>query len=108
MQTKLPTIVATLTLSAVSLLAQSPQTLKGTVSDSMCGAKHMMSNLSAAQCTRGCIKHGADYALVSGSKVYTMKGDKAQFDKYAGQNVTVKGTISGDTVTVTSITGTKS
>lgn len=108
MQTRLMTAIATLTLGAASLFAQSAQTLTGTVSDSMCGAKHMMPNASAAECTRGCVKHGADYALVSGSKVYTLKGNKAQLDKYAGQNVTVKGTVSGTTVTVSSITSAKS
>jgi hypothetical protein len=36
-----------------------------------------------------------------------LKGDKAQFDKFAGQNVTVKGTLSGSTVTVESIAAAK-
>jgi hypothetical protein len=88
--------------------SQSSQTLTGTVSDSMCGAKHMMANLSAAQCTRECVKQGSDYALVVNGKVYTLKGDAKQIDQYAGQNVTVTGTVSGDTVTVKSISAAKS
>ena len=56
-----------------------------------------------AQCTLACVKHGSDFALVSGDKVYTLKGDKSQFDKFAGQNVTVKGKVDGKTLTVDTI-----
>jgi hypothetical protein len=35
--------------------------------------------------------------------VYTLKGDTKQIDEYARQNVTVTGSVSGDTVTVKSI-----
>jgi hypothetical protein len=40
---------------------------------------------------------------VVGKKVYTLKGDKSELDKYAGEKVTVKGTVSGDTVTAQSV-----
>jgi hypothetical protein len=101
-------VLAGLLLSAFAGLSQSAQTLTGTVSDAMCGAKHMMTNVTPAQCTRECVKQGSDYALVSGSKVYTLKGDTRQIDKYAGQSVTVTGSVSGDTVTVKSISAAKS
>jgi hypothetical protein len=78
-------------------------TLTGIVSDSMCGAKHMAKDKSAADCTRECIKSGSDYALVVGSKVYTLQGDKAQIDKLAGERATVKGKVSGNSVVVESI-----
>jgi len=45
---------------------------------------------------------------VVGSKVYTLKGDRAQIDKFAGQKVTIKGETSGDTITVKSISTLKS
>src|SRR3981081_2379453 len=90
------------------LFAQAAQTITGTVSDAMCGAHHMMKDATAAQCTRECVKQGSDYALVSGSKVYTLKGDKAQFDKFAGENVVVKDKVSGTTISVDSITASKS
>ena len=69
----------------------------------MCGKTHMMKGESAAQCTRECVKSGSDYALVVGDKVYTLKGDKAAIDKFAGANVIVKGKLSGSTVTMESI-----
>ena len=94
-------------LSTVAASAQSNQTLTGTVSDTMCGAHHMMQGKTPAQCTRECVKQGSDFALVSKDKVYTLKGDKVQLDKFAGQNVVVKGTMSGSTMTVESIAAAK-
>lgn len=89
------TFLPGLLMTAAAVFSQSGQTLTGTVSDTMCGAKHMMTNVSPAQCTRECVKQGSDYGLVSGGKVYTLKGDAKQIDKYAGQTVTVMGDISG-------------
>jgi len=108
MQIKLIAPVAALALGAASLFAQAAQTITGTVSDAMCGAHHMMKDATTAQCTRECVKRGSDYALVSGGKVYTLKGDKAQFDKFAGESVVVKGKVSGVTISVDSITASKS
>ena len=108
MYRRICTILAGILLSTAGALSQSPQTLTGTVSDSMCGAKHMMTNVTPSQCTRECVKQGSDYVLVSGGKVYTLKGDAKEIDKYAGQNATVTGSISGDIVTVKSISPVKS
>ena len=78
-------------------------TLTGVISDSMCGAQHMAKDKSAAESTRECVKQGSDYALVVGNKVYILKGNTAALDKYAGQRVTVKGTVSGNTVNAESV-----
>jgi hypothetical protein len=102
------TLLTGLLLTAVAAFSQSGQTLTGVVSDTMCGAKHMMTNVTPAQCTRECVKQGSDYGLLSGDKVYTLKGDTKQIDKYAGQTVTVTGDVSGTTVTVRSIAPAKS
>jgi ribosomal protein L19 len=96
-------LVPVFAFAAMTMVAQSSQKLTGTVTDSMCGKKHMMQGATAAQCTRACIKSGAGYALVSDGKVYVLKGDKAQFDKFAGANVVIEGETSGDTVTVKTI-----
>ena len=84
------------------------QTLSGVVSDSMCGAKHEMPG-SAAECTRACVKHGANYSLVVGDKVYTLQtSDKAvldQLDKLAGAKAKVTGDVDGTTVNVKSVAG---
>jgi len=78
-------------------------TLTGVVSDAMCGAKHSMTNMSAADCTRMCAKGGQDFALVVGDKTYNLRGDSADLDKYAAQKVTVKGKLKGNTVAVDSV-----
>jgi hypothetical protein len=108
MKTRIFAVFGTLALSVAGLSAQSSQTVTGTVTDAMCGAHHMMQGASAAECTHACVKQGSDYALASGDKVYTLKGDKTQFDKLAGQAVTVKGKVTGNTIAVESIAPTKS
>ena len=95
-------LAVALVLSLGLLAADKPQTFTGTVSDTMCGAKHMISG-PAIDCIRACVKAGSDYALVVGNKVYTLKGDQAAFDKFGGQQVTVTGKLSGNVVQVASI-----
>jgi hypothetical protein len=95
------------TLFAGLAFAETSQSITGTVTDAMCGAHHMMPGKTAAECTRECVKEGSDFALVNGGKVYTLKGDKSQFDKFAGQKVTVKGKVDGKTITVDSMTAAK-
>ena len=104
MRNKLIAATSVLTLGTISLLAQTTaQSFSGTISDSMCGAHHMMKNETPAQCTRECIKQGSDFVLVSNGKVYTLKGDKAQFDKFAGASVTIKGNLAGNTISVSQV-----
>jgi hypothetical protein len=100
----LRTLTVVLFLSLALLAADKPQTLTGTVSDTMCGAQHtMMPGKADAECVRACVKAGSDYALVVGSKVYTLKGDKAQIDKLAGQRAAVTGSVSGNVIQASSI-----
>lgn len=96
------TLAAAIALTSSSAFGQL-QELRGSVTDAMCGKKHMMKNASAAECTRACIKSGSDYALVVGDKLYTLKGDKTQLDKFAGANVLVKGEVKGSIVSVREI-----
>lgn len=93
-------------LAGGAVIAQSSTKLTGVVSDQMCGAKHMMDG-GAAKCTRACVKQGSAYALVVGSKVYTLKGHSAELDKLAGKSATVQGKLSGNTLDVSSVTAGK-
>ncbi len=101
-------ILAFLALSAILTAAQmqmpssetkpdkssaTPKTLTGIVSDSMCGAHHMAKDKSPADCARMCVKQGMKYALVVGSKVYTLEGHEAELDKLAGERASVKGEV---------------
>ena len=100
MRLRISAIFLSIALSHVAASARASQSFTGSVSDAMCAGHHMMRGKTLAQCIRECVKQGSDFALVSEDKVYTLKGDKAQFDKFAGQNVTVGGTVSGSTLTV--------
>jgi hypothetical protein len=87
--------------------SMTPETLTGTVSDSMCGAHHMETDKSASECTRECVKKGTKYALVVGKKVYTLDGHEAELDKLAGARGTVKGSVMGEMVMVESVAAAK-
>jgi hypothetical protein len=103
-------MLAAAALAPLVILAQTSgdhKTLTGVVSDSMCGSAHMMKDKPAAECLRYCVKQGTKYALVAGKNVYTLEGHEAELDKYAAQNVTVKGTLKGETVTVESVSPAK-
>ena len=109
----------TFALSAGEAIAQTPdsdqasqpagtqKTLTGVVSDAMCGKTHMAKDKTAAECTRMCVQQGQKYALVVGQKVYTLQGHEDDLNKLAGERVSVKGKISGDSVTVNSVTAAK-
>jgi type 1 fimbria pilin len=107
MKSKLTAAVILLSASAGFAASGGDQTFTGVVSDSMCGKQHMMKGKSAAQCTSECVKAGSDYALVVGDKVYTLKGNKSELDKYAGEKATVRGSAKDDTITVGSVSAAK-
>ena len=93
-------------LMAVSTsVSAATMTVRGTVSDAMCGAKHPVAD--AAGCTKDCVKKGSDYALVTADgKVYTLKAEaaaKSQLDSLAGKAVEVNGDVNGTTLTVKSV-----
>jgi hypothetical protein len=96
-------------LIPVSFAAKA-ETFTGTVSDAMCGAKHMMEGDDAA-CLRACVQKGSKYALVVGEKVYTLDAkDKATLDKLeklSAAKATVKGEVNGDTIEVSSVAAAK-
>lgn len=95
-----------LSLTVPAMAAGKVQTLSGTVSDAMCGAKHQMPG-QAADCTRACVQHGSKYTLVVGDKVYTLEtSEKAALDKLnqlAGETAKVTGDVEGDTITVKAV-----
>jgi hypothetical protein len=92
--------------STITFAASKSQTFTGEVSDSMCGAQHMMKG-KAGDCARACVRKGSSYALVVADKVYTLHaGDKAaqdQLGKLAGEKATVTGTADGDTIEVSKV-----
>ena len=92
-----------LLMSNISAIA-APQSFVGTLSESMCGAKHMMPDKSDAECTRVCVKANSRYALVVDKKVHILSGPQEDFSKLAGKRVRVTGENKEDTISVKSIT----
>ena len=99
-------VLISLLLTGISAFG-AEQTLKGVVSDSMCGRKHMMPGKSDAECIRECIKAKSKYALVSGGKIYTLQVPLAQGEEFAGKQVQVTGEVEGATVKGTKISASK-
>ncbi|MFZ0335558.1 MAG: DUF5818 domain-containing protein [Candidatus Acidiferrales bacterium] len=92
--------------AGLSLAAAKQQTFTGAISDSMCGAQHMMEG-SAKDCTLKCVEGGSKFVLVdSKGKIYQLS-DQTKPRAFAGANVKVTGTLSGDTITVSSIVAAK-
>ena len=102
-------IVATMICSAGAAFA-ADQTWTGTISDSKCGATHkaMIEHnkiLTDQSCTEACVKSGAKYVFASGDKVYMLQNQKnPALAMYAGQAVTITGTLKGDTIRAAKIT----
>ena len=108
MNTK-PKLAAGLILAlagAFAAVAQQ-QSFTGVVTDSMCGATHMAKDKTPAECTQMCVKDGMKYALAVEKKVYTLEGHEAELAKLAGQKVTAKGTLKGDTLSVQEVATSK-
>lgn len=101
--TSLLSIIAYLLIAASSFAAS--RTLTGTVTDTMCGKKHMIAGKSDTECTKECMKSKGDwtYGLIVGDKVYKLSGDTKKFDAFAGQQVKVSGEVTGNEIAVQTI-----
>src|SRR5258708_33096143 len=77
----------------------------GWISDSQSGVKGANDKAGTAECTTKCVKeHGAKYVFVNDAdkKIYVVDAqDKVA--EHAGHHVTVKGTVEGETLKLTSI-----
>jgi hypothetical protein len=75
----------------------------GYVTDTICGAEG--ASADHASCAKKCVEeHGAKYALynTADKKVYVLD-PQDKVAEHAGHEVTIKGTLDGETIHVTSI-----
>ena len=76
----------------------------GVISDHQCGARHdRESGKSPAECTLACVRNGGKYSLVNGDKKYVLDGNADELSHWAGERVAIAGTLSGETIKVTSV-----
>ena len=85
-----------------SLCFAEDKSISGTVSDAHCGAKHATASDAAVACVEKCVSGGASYVLISNGKVYQLDAQD-KFKGLGGKSVTVKGTATDDSITVTSV-----
>jgi hypothetical protein len=72
----------------------------GLITDDHCGARHVMDDKNATDCTKLCVRNGSKYVLVQGGKIYGLVGNESQFEGLAGQRVNVTGMLDGSTIKV--------
>ena len=76
-----------------SFLIAADQKVTGVITDSMCGNDHSSMKMgNDAKCTVACVKAGAKYAIFDGKKSWTLS-DQTAPEKFAGQKVTVTGSL---------------
>jgi cytochrome c-type biogenesis protein CcmE len=97
-------LLATAALSVTVLLAaQGKQTFTGKITDSECPTgdhSAMQMGPTDAECTIACVEvHGATFVLYDGKHSYQLS-DQQTPRKFAGQKVTVTGTLDSKTSTI--------
>jgi type 1 fimbria pilin len=94
--------VAALSMAALSA-AQGKQTFTGKITDDECplsSHEAMQMGPTDAECTVACVEaHGAQYVLYDGEHAYGLSDQKAS-KQFAGQRVTVTGTLDTKTSTI--------
>jgi hypothetical protein len=103
MKTFIGTLIVALFFAAN--LRAADQTLRGTISDSMCGVTHkdMGKKMTDRECTQMCAAKGAQYVLVADGKLYKLTNHNADLKSHAGHVVNLTGDVKGDTIRVSKI-----
>lgn len=97
-----PLLTSLLVIASLSA-GQSAPTFTGVITDSECATgdhSRMRMGSDDAECARACVSaHGASFVLYTGKEVYALS-DQQTPDKFAGQKVTVTGTLDAKTKTI--------
>jgi hypothetical protein len=114
MATNLKAIGTMLTLWIMALVLQtgmgeaqngkSQQTWQGFVTDTHCGTNcQVTKNMTPdKKCVDRCVREGSKYGLWVGNHVYTLE-PQSKAARYAARDVTVTGTLDGETIHINSI-----
>lgn len=96
----LATAALFLTVSASSAFAEN---FKGTISDAMCGGKHVNATKDDMACAQKCVLGGEKAVLIVGDKTYKIENQDA-VKAHIGHKVNVSGTLTGDTIHIDKVT----
>jgi hypothetical protein len=95
--------VFALLVAASQSAGQAKQTFVGTITDDMCARgdhSGMRMGPNDAECTKACVSlHGSAYVLYDGKSTYVLSDQKLP-EKFAGQRVSVVGTLDAQTKTI--------
>jgi hypothetical protein len=93
--------IMTVSLGSFGALADQ---MTGYISESHCGAAHSSPSADNTACIKKCLNNGSDPVLVSDGKVIKIDPDsKQKAVGFAGENVTVTGTMNGDNLKIDNI-----
>ena len=96
-------VAGTALLLSFACMSMYGETLKGTLSDSMCGAKHVNATKDDMACAQKCVKGGSPAVFIMGDKVYKIDNQDA-VKTHVGHKVTLNGSVTGDTIHVDGVT----
>ncbi len=97
-------VFASIMAASLCSFAAFADTLSGYVSESHCGLAHSKPSAANTACINKCLKGGSDPVLVSDGKIMKIDADsKEKVVAFAGENVTIDGTVDGDVIKVNSI-----
>ena len=83
-----------LAVGALMTMGAMADTWTGTISDSMCGAKHVAGTAADVKCVTACVKKGAEPVFVSDGKVLNLTADsKEKVMDMLGKKVTITGSL---------------
>jgi hypothetical protein len=76
----------------------------GVIGDSFCPEYHRFSarfNVDDHECTLGCVRHGAEFVLITETQVYRIRNQQwPDLATFANLRVKVEGTLDGDRIVV--------
>ena len=108
------TLFAAAVLMTAAPALAADKTWNGTISDSMCGAKHPGGEhdgkkMTDADCAKACVnEHGGKWVFLSEGKAYTIANqDFGALKEHAGEKVALTGEMKGDSITVSKVEASK-
>jgi hypothetical protein len=98
-------VFTVLAFAAVCSMSAFGAEFKGTISDAMCGAKHIAASADDQACVKKCVKGPGDAVLITSDNM-VLKIDDASFDKikpHLGHKVTIQGKVTDGKLMVDSV-----
>ncbi|HVH57643.1 MAG TPA: hypothetical protein VM791_15375 [Vicinamibacterales bacterium] len=106
---KMLVLAAAVVLVSAGLQARAEETLKGTISDSMCGLKHSADKhgdkpMDHRACVEKCIADGGEYVFLTGGKVMKISNQSfAGLKAHAAHEVMLTGEVKDGAIVVSKI-----